>query len=165
MKFCPKCEARLKIDSSDSEFVCPKCGYSEKGSKVTKQLKNESSSTIDVLDESEKKEALPVIKIDCEKFMKEIVKYDNSWVDYLPRTDRHNNRQALVLFNLPGKSYNEDPSLAEAMVRANGNKLSELLFDSPTEVFSDCTSLHILFDLFDTVGRSFLIKSNSLYCG
>ena len=68
MKFCPKCQARLKIDSSDSEFVCPKCGYSEKGSKITKEVKNENiSTTINVLDEKEKKEALPTIKIDCEK--------------------------------------------------------------------------------------------------
>jgi transcription factor S len=46
MKFCPKCQARLKLDSSDSEFVCPKCGYSEKGSKATKQVKNETVSSI-----------------------------------------------------------------------------------------------------------------------
>ena len=43
MKFCPKCQARLKIDSSDSEFVCPKCGYSEKGNKITKEVKNETA--------------------------------------------------------------------------------------------------------------------------
>ena len=66
MKFCPKCEVRLKQDSSDSN-ICPKCGYSEKGGKGRKQVKGESSSTIDVLDENEKAETLPVIKIDCEK--------------------------------------------------------------------------------------------------
>lgn len=67
MKFCPKCQARLKIDSSDSEFVCPKCGYSEKGNKITKEVKNETVSSIISLDEKEMKEALPTIKIDCEK--------------------------------------------------------------------------------------------------
>ncbi len=67
MKFCPKCEARLRIDSSDSEFICPKCGYSEKGKKTTKQIENESGSTINVLDEKEKTESLPVIKIECGK--------------------------------------------------------------------------------------------------
>ena len=67
MKFCPKCEARLKLADSESEFKCTKCGYSEKGAKATKQVKVEGGSTIDVLDENEKKEALPVIKIDCEK--------------------------------------------------------------------------------------------------
>jgi transcription factor S len=68
MKFCPKCEARLKLANSDSEFVCPKCGYSEKGTKVAKQLRSEgSSTTINVLDENEKTQSLPVIKIDCAK--------------------------------------------------------------------------------------------------
>ncbi len=42
MKFCPKCEVRLKQDSSDS-FNCPKCGYNEKGGKGRKQVKGESS--------------------------------------------------------------------------------------------------------------------------
>jgi DNA-directed RNA polymerase subunit M len=67
MKFCPKCEARLKLADSQSEFVCPKCGYSEKGSKTTRQTKAEGSFTINVLDEEEKKESLPVIKIECTK--------------------------------------------------------------------------------------------------
>ncbi|MDE1828971.1 MAG: transcription factor S [Thaumarchaeota archaeon] len=67
MKFCPKCEARLKLATSESEFVCPKCGYSEKGSKATKEVAVEGGVTINVLDESEKKEALPVIKIECAK--------------------------------------------------------------------------------------------------
>jgi transcription factor S len=68
MKFCPKCEARLKLANSDSEFICPKCGYSEKGTKAAKQLKSEGSSvTISVLDEKEKSQALPVIKIECAK--------------------------------------------------------------------------------------------------
>ena len=66
MKFCPKCEVRLKQDSSDS-FICQKCGYAEKGGKERKQVKGESSSTINVLDENEKTQTLPVIKIDCEK--------------------------------------------------------------------------------------------------
>jgi hypothetical protein len=100
------------------------------------------------------------IKIDCASFMQEIAKYDGEWVDYLPRTDRVNNRQALVLYNLPGKLHNEDPSLAEAIVRAGGNKLSELLFNSPTDVYHSCHSLRPILSLFDSLGRSFLIKSN-----
>lgn len=67
MKFCPKCEARLKQESSETNFVCPKCGYSETGSKQRKQTKVEASSNIDVLDDGEQKETLPTIKIDCEK--------------------------------------------------------------------------------------------------
>lgn len=67
MKFCPKCNARLKLADSESEFVCPKCGYSEKGTKTTKKAKAEDRSTINILDEKEKKETLPVIKIECTK--------------------------------------------------------------------------------------------------
>lgn len=68
MKFCPKCEARLKIDSSQSEFVCPKCGYAEKGTKTVKQAKEEDvAASINVLDEREKTETLPVVKIECAK--------------------------------------------------------------------------------------------------
>ena len=66
MKFCPKCQVRLKQDNSNS-FICPKCSYSEKGGKDRKQVKGESSSTINVLDENEKMETLPVIKMDCGK--------------------------------------------------------------------------------------------------
>ncbi len=36
MKFCPKCEVRLK-KNNNSSISCPKCGYSESGSKVTKK--------------------------------------------------------------------------------------------------------------------------------
>ncbi|MGI0086973.1 MAG: transcription factor S [Nitrosotalea sp.] len=67
MKFCPKCNARLKLADSESEFVCPKCGYSEKGTKTAKKAKAEDRSTINILDEKEKKETLPVIKIECTK--------------------------------------------------------------------------------------------------
>jgi hypothetical protein len=37
------------------------------------------------------------IKIDIGQFMREIEPYKNAWVDYLPRTDRPNNRKSLVL--------------------------------------------------------------------
>ncbi len=67
MKFCPKCEVRLKQDSSEANFICPKCGHSEKSGKGRKQVKQESSSTINVLDENQKTDTMPVIKIECGK--------------------------------------------------------------------------------------------------
>ena len=99
------------------------------------------------------------IKLDCTMFMDQVSKFNNAWVDYLPRTDRSNNRQALVVTNLPGKSFNEDPSLAEACVRA-GKILSELDFNVHTDVYNHCNSLHLLLNLFDSLGRTFLVKSN-----
>ena len=67
MKFCPKCDARLKKNNI-STITCPKCGYSESDSQEHKK-KNEqkASSEFNVLDENEGKETLPTIKIDCEK--------------------------------------------------------------------------------------------------
>jgi len=66
MKFCPKCEVRLK--KSDSGLSCPKCNYAEGSTLATKKVQEaEEVSEFNVLDESEGKETLPTIKIDCEK--------------------------------------------------------------------------------------------------
>ena len=67
MKFCPTCEVRLK--KSDSSLKCPKCVYAQGCSADTKKTKEEEEtvSELNVLDENEGKEALPSIKIDCEK--------------------------------------------------------------------------------------------------
>ncbi len=67
MKFCPKCEVRLKKSNSGSALSCPKCGYSESGSEKIKKEKKEDSSELNILAENEGKESLPTIKIDCEK--------------------------------------------------------------------------------------------------
>ena len=80
------------------------------------------------------------IQIDLQKYMQEIAQFDNDWVDYLPRTDRPNNRRALTLTNLPGKTHQDVPSLAEASDAA-GRRLSELEFNEKTDVYHDCTSL------------------------
>ena len=99
------------------------------------------------------------IKINTNRFMQEIAQYDNDWVDYLPRTDRPNNRQGLVLTNLPGKTHQDNPSLAQASVEAR-RRLSENDFYEKTEVYNTCTSLHPLLEEFQPLGRSFLVKSN-----
>jgi len=67
MKFCPKCDVRLKKNDSDS-ISCPKCGYSEGSTKAEKKIKEtELQNKFNVLDENEGKETLPTIEIDCEK--------------------------------------------------------------------------------------------------
>lgn len=66
MKFCPTCEVRLK--KSDSGLKCPKCDYAEGStSSSKKEVQEEEVSEFNVLDETEGKETLPTIKIDCEK--------------------------------------------------------------------------------------------------
>ena len=99
------------------------------------------------------------IKINTSLFDQEIKKYDNDWCDYLPRTDRINNRKALSLVTFPGFSYNEAPSLPEAR-RKLGHNLKEIDCNQKTEVFETCTSLHQILNLFPSLGRTFLVKSN-----
>ena len=68
MKFCPKCEVRLKKNNAESSLACPKCGYSESGPKeIKKEIDEETKSELNILEENEGKETLPSIKIDCEK--------------------------------------------------------------------------------------------------
>jgi hypothetical protein len=100
------------------------------------------------------------IWIDTGKYMNEIQQFDADWVDYLPRTDRPNNRQALTLTNLHGKSHTDVPSLAEASLAA-GRRLSELEFNQPTDVYRACTSLHNFLDMWKPIGRSFIVQCNT----
>lgn len=99
------------------------------------------------------------IKINCQQFMSEIKTFDQDWVDYLPRTDRPNNRQALTLTNVPGADHKTNVSLAQASYAAK-RKLSELEFNQKTEVYKNCASLHNFLDQWNPLGRTFLVKSN-----
>jgi hypothetical protein len=98
-------------------------------------------------------------KIDCAQFMQEIDQFKNDWVDYLPRTDRPNNRKSLTVTNLSGKSHTDNPSLAQASYAA-GRRLSELEFSYPTEVYQSCDSLRPFLEEWMPLGRTFLVKSN-----
>ena len=68
MKFCPKCEVKLK--NSDSGLQCSKCSYTE-GQKVKQTKKvvddQEPNKEFNVFEENEGEESLPTIKIECEK--------------------------------------------------------------------------------------------------
>ena len=68
------------------------------------------------------------IKIDCNQFMSEIKQFDSDWVDYLPRTDRPNNRQALTLTNLPETDHKTNVSLAQASYAAKSQACIRSLF-------------------------------------
>jgi hypothetical protein len=100
------------------------------------------------------------IHIDLQKYLQEIKEFDGQWVDYLPRTDRPNNRQALTLTNLPGKTHQDVPSLAEASYAA-GRRLSELEFNEKTDVYHACTSLQPFLDSWQPLGRTFIVQSNT----
>ncbi len=66
MKFCPKCEVKLKKDGGD--LKCPKCGYVEGKISVTKKkiVQEKSTEPFNVFEENEGEETLPTIKIECE---------------------------------------------------------------------------------------------------
>jgi hypothetical protein len=100
------------------------------------------------------------IHIDTGKYMQEISQFDNDWVNYLPRTDRPNNRKALTLMALPGKSHKENTSLAEASYAA-GRQLSELEFNTPTDVYKNCSSLSSVLEQWQPLGRSMIIRSDT----
>ena len=68
MKFCPKCEVKLK--NSGSGLQCSKCGYVEdQEEKKTKKVLDaqETNEEFNVFEGDEGEEALPTIKIECEK--------------------------------------------------------------------------------------------------
>jgi hypothetical protein len=100
------------------------------------------------------------IHINIGKYLQEISQFDTDWVDYLPRTDRPNNRRALTLTNLPGKTHTDVPSLAQASYAA-GRRLSELEFSEPTDVYRACTSLQPFLDMWQPLGRTFIVQSNT----
>ena len=68
MKFCPKCEVKLK--KGDSGLECSKCGYIE-GEKVTKRkktiTKDEPDFSLLAFEGNEGEDTNPTVKIDCEK--------------------------------------------------------------------------------------------------
>lgn len=98
--------------------------------------------------------------VNLDQYLHEIKQFDNDWVDYLPRTDRPNNRRALTVTNLPGKTHKDVPSLAEASYAA-GRRLSELEFNQPTDVYNACTSLRPFLDQWQPLGRTFIVQSNT----
>ena len=99
------------------------------------------------------------LNVDLGLYNQEIKKFADDWVDYLPRTDRPNNRKGLVLSNLPGKTHKDNPSLPQAS-KEHGYRLSETDFSEKTELYHACTSLHSVLDTFQPLGRSFIVRSD-----
>jgi hypothetical protein len=100
------------------------------------------------------------IWIDIGKYLSEIAEFDKDWVNYLPRTDRPNNRKAMTLMSLPGKTHKENTSLAEASYAAR-RQLSELEFNSPTDVYKSCISLSSVLDQWQPLGRSLIVRCDT----
>jgi len=67
LKFCPKCEVKLK--KSDSGLECSKCGYTEgQEEKLTKKTnKQEPDNSLLAFEGNEGEESYSTIKMDCAK--------------------------------------------------------------------------------------------------
>lgn len=96
-------------------------------------------------------------EIDLGWFKNNIKKYDDRWVPYLRREGVVNNRTGLCIMGLPGDKCNDSLSMPEA-VKRSGRKLTELDFDTPTELYYDLESLHDLLDYWKPLGRTMLVN-------
>lgn len=69
MRFCPKCETRLRPEPGEEIIACPKCGFKTKRGQDEKAKKQESKKTgsdgsLTVM-EGETIDALPTTSIEC----------------------------------------------------------------------------------------------------
>ena len=92
-------------------------------------------------------------------------KYSADWVDYLPRSDRPNNRKAMSLTTVPGWDHRAPPSIPEAM-KFLGREVREHEFCVPTPLYLDCdraspqlVSLRSFLGNFNPLGRTFIVNS------
>jgi DNA-directed RNA polymerase subunit M len=78
MKFCPKCETRMKSKIEENTFTCPRCGFSamkNNGSKEAGFVTHSSllysdknvGSSLKVMDSEKGPDTLPTTSIDCPK--------------------------------------------------------------------------------------------------
>jgi transcription factor S len=74
VKFCPKCETRMKPRIEQGIVLCPKCGFTadkeEQGSlprKVSSLQESISRSSLKVMDTDKSPDALPTTTVECPK--------------------------------------------------------------------------------------------------
>jgi transcription factor S len=78
MKFCPKCETRMKSKIEENIFTCPRCGFSatkENGKKEAGFVTSSNllypdknvGSSLKVMDSERGPDALPTTAVDCPK--------------------------------------------------------------------------------------------------
>ena len=99
------------------------------------------------------------IKIDETLFKKQIAKWEDKWVPYLPREGVTNDREGLLVIGPDG--FNPDEGLSMPEIRRKlGKPVSENDCNVPTELYHDLTSLHPILNVFDSLGRTMLVKLN-----
>lgn len=98
--------------------------------------------------------------INQKDFITEISKYDNDWVDYLPRTGWSNNREGMLLIGPKGYSHTEGLSMPEIAKDLDNDGINEALLSYPTQLYKDMPCLHKTLDYYSPLGRTFFVKLN-----
>lgn len=100
------------------------------------------------------------IELDLQEFAKEIKPWKDSWVPYLRREGVTNDREGLLLVGPESFKPNEGLSMPEIQQKT-GRKWLESEMTSPTELYNALPSLHPILNIFDTLGRTMLVKANA----
>lgn len=82
------------------------------------------------------------------------------WIPFQPKHGIMNDRECVLIYGMKGDQPNSIAGLSEHYERL-GRYPFESEFDTPTEARSKLTVMHDVFDYFDPLGRTFLIRLNS----
>jgi len=94
--------------------------------------------------------------INTKKLNQELEEFKNSWKQYNPRKDY--GRDALALTSLKGEMAGINLDSLREYNLENHTNYKEADFNVRTEVADKCKSLHELLNIFDTMGRSHILR-------
>lgn len=97
--------------------------------------------------------------INLGKLEQELKAWDNSWVPYLRREGVTNDREGLLLVGAEGDKVGDSLSMPEVRERL-GARVEESDLTYRTELYDALPSLHPILDMFETLGRTMLVKLN-----
>lgn len=90
----------------------------------------------------------------------QLSKYENDWVDYLPRQGWSNNRKGMLLVGPEGYKHTQGLSMPEIAKDKNNPGINEALLSYPTQLYKDLSCMHDVLDYYSPLGRTYLIKLN-----
>ena len=99
-------------------------------------------------------------KFNLNKIKKELEKYEDDWIPYLPREGVTNDRQGLCLMGIPGDSHKDGLSMPEARTR-HQKWLIETDFSEKTQLYHDLETLHPMLDFYQPLGRTHIVRVNA----
>lgn len=99
------------------------------------------------------------VRVDCLELQKQLRDWDDKWVPYLRREGVTNDREGMLLVGLEGDKVGDSLSMPEIWKRT-GRRVNEAEINVPTELYHSLTALHPILNVFDTLGRTMLVKLN-----